>query len=125
MTKLRYMTSEEKKFWTPTVAGVVDEDILLQEGVYTPETVRHEIGHVKYPVEISDPMTPEYYVQYLFAELCASYFSLKKVPGDGAAREHIRFEKRWARDHGLTREMVSRIDKVARERVGYTGREVR
>lgn len=125
MPIIRYMTSTEEDFWGPTVSGVIDEGILLRKGLYSPKTVRHEIGHTKYPVEIGKPSTPEYYVQYLFAELCAGYYSLSKESRDKMSRDSIRYEKEWARESGLTREMISRLDRVARERVGYTGKEVK
>ena len=125
MPVIRYMTPKEEDFWGPTVSGVVDEDILLSKKLSSPKTIRHEIGHIRFPVEIGEPLTPEYYVQYLFAELCAGYYSLSKEPRDKISRENIRYEKDWARKGGLTGEMVSRIDKVARERVGYTSKEVR
>jgi len=136
MTRLRFMTPEEEQWYSSYTgfAGEKDKEIVLRRG-YPPKsmgrTIRHELGHLEYPLEITfgpveEPTDWEdFYVKDLFRELGASYFALKRVPRDPDTRYLIRKHKKQARKDGLTSSMIARIDKVARERVGYTGREVR
>lgn len=129
------MTPEEEREYA-SYAGLAGEDpkeVALRRG-YSPKsmgrTIRHELGHLEYPVEIDfgpveEPTDWEdFHVKDLFRELGASYFALKKVSRDPDTRYLIRKHKWWARIEGLTPSMIARIDKVARERVGYAGREV-
>ncbi len=137
MTKLRYMTPEEED---RPILGLADEktgEIALRRGSPSRKseslgrTIRHELGHIKYPVEITwgpveEPINwEEFNVKDLFRELGASYYALTLQSRDSVSRSLIRELKRQAREEGLTLDMIARIDKVARERVGYTGREVK
>lgn len=136
MTELRFMTPEEEREYSPYTgfAGEEPREIALRRG-YPPEsmgrTIRHELGHIQYPVKITfgpveEPTDWEKFnVEDLFRELGASYFALKQVPRDPDTRYLIRKHKKWAREEGLTPTMIARIDRLARERVGYTGREVK
>lgn len=136
MPIIRFMTEEEEKDY-PSYTGLADEaegTIALRRG-YPPKsfsrTIRHELGHSKYPVDI--PWKPsggptnweEFCVKDLFRELGAAYYALSVQPRDSDTRDFIRKHKRQAREDGLTRTMISRIDKLARERVGYKGKEIR
>jgi len=133
------MTPEEEQEYC-SATGLADEEtreIALRRGSpprkpeYLGRTLRHELGHIKYPVEVTfgpveEPTDWEkFYVKDLFRELGASYYALTVKPIDPDTRYLIRKLKRQARKDGLTPDMIARIDKVARERVGYTGRGIR
>jgi len=130
-------TEEEAFAYQTGIAEEFEEPkyIAIRKG-YPPRsmarTITHELGHLEYPVRIAHTLKPggepddweSYYVLDLFRELCANYFVLKYQPKSGKTKWLIRQEKRLAKDSGLTTKMVSRIDKVARDRVGYTGKEI-
>jgi len=138
MPVIRYMTPEEEKEWSRFgyVGFVEGSEVVISKSRSLEDqgsTIRHELGHVRYPVEMSyekdlpgDKTNLEaLHVEALFRELVANYYSLKLVPGESERRETIRDGKALARLEGLTDEMISRLDKVARERVGYQGKEVK
>ena len=86
----------------------------------------HELGHHKFPVEmdLKTDFPERFNVQDLFRELVANYYSLSLNPRDSLSRSGIRDKKMEARGQGLTRSQVDRVDKVAREKVGYTGKSI-
>lgn len=137
---VRYMTPEEEELFEYST-GIAEEFsepkyIALHRG-YSPKsmarTFAHELGHVRYPVEIAHTLKSgeetddweSFHVLDLFRELCANYYTLRYQPRSGKTKWLIRQEKRLAREDGLTSSMIARVDRVARERVGFTGREVK
>lgn len=146
---VRTFTSREEK--RPREGGRVDWDrkeISFRSGS-TPERtgqiLRHEIGHVQHPhnkmgvpgssgdILSEEPLDFAGEFSFMardvgnsvYGELLASYFSLDIDPKDDLNRGHIIKQKKNLLDVGFPKAVVSRLDKQARERVGYTGREVK
>lgn len=122
---IRYMTPEEEIEFPYINAIITDEGgIAFRKGLSVEEiasTIRHEIGHIKYPVvyEWDDKE------KYLLSELCANYFSLKIDPTNPSPKILIRQDKEYAIGEGVPRARVEEIDTEARKMVGYTGKQVR
>ena len=136
-TILRSMTEEETSDepdalgrWNETTRRLSWNPKLYSNLERLGHVIGHELGHRKYPVDKGKPYSrmknEEYHPWYLFSELCADYAVLVANPRDERAEKSIRYNKKkaWA-EGGLTPAMVGRIDKIARKRVGYTGREVK
>lgn len=134
MPIVRFMTEEEEEEYSPFTGFANEEarEIVLRKGYPSKDlsrTLRHELGHIKYPVEIPwgsvEELTnwEEYYVKDLFRELGAAYYALTIQTRDPDTKYLIRKHKKQAREDGLTSNMIARIDRIARERVGYMGKE--
>lgn len=133
---VRYMTHEEEGQFEGA-AGISEETeepryIAIKKGYPTKESARvftHELGHIKFPVDVDEAINTwnwyEYHALNLFRELCADYFALKYRIETSKIKWSIGRSKRLARGLGLTRSMIERLDRVARQRVGYTGKEVK
>ena len=142
--RIRYKTKQEDKVSYQGYAGIPGE-IVIEPTLPTPRKgfiLSHEIGHKKYPgtfrrlsLEDRKKLSDEEYIQLnadtdvegLFEELCADYYVLrisKNVYNIRETKKHLRWTKKGF-SHQLTPEMIERLDRVARRRVGYMGPEVK
>lgn len=89
-------------------------------------TFAHELGHVRYPVAVigGDESTEEG-IRGAFSELCADYYEAQHLSHNPLRIiEKIVSSKEELKSLGLTRKQVNRLDRIARRRVGYTGRSM-
>ena len=151
-TEIRYLTPEEEKE-QPNLLGQVRvtnplvpysvREVILKRSLGTKKlgsVLAHEFGHEKYPW-YSFPEPPEAReetkeagrtrreaeidTEWLFNELVASYYALTVRPGDKSIINFIKLDKKNAEKVGVPSLYISRIDQVARTRVGYKGQEIR
>jgi len=137
--RIRYKTKEDKVSYQG-YAGISGE-IVVDPELSTARkgfVLSHEIGHKKYPgtfrrpsLEEQKKLSDEEYIQLnvdtdiegFLGELCADYYVLrvsKNTYNVREAKKHLRWIKK-SFSHQLTSEMIERLDRVARRRVGYVG----
>lgn len=84
-------------------------------------TLVHEFGHAAYPVEITGDLT-EQWTKAIFSEFCANYYQLRYKSVDKVwVRRKINRLRGEAEIRGFTKLQTARLEKLARNRVGYRG----
>ena len=95
-----------------------------------PAVFRHEFSHSRY---VGGDFSIRDLVGGTFSELCADYYSLRMSPGDSEHKRYIRLAKekfyQGFAHEGLgspsrAKEVLDKIDSLARRGVGYTGKKV-
>ena len=130
--QVEYMTREEEDYFSRLTTGVADtfpkqgpRSIHLKESESTEGKARtfvHELGHIKFPVHKRDKVPGYLPAYWLFSELCANYFELSVGRGDSyLTKLDINHDKLKASTYGLSDKQISRLDELARGRVGYRG----
>lgn len=126
--------SREEKVQHPNWSGFADtfplegpRHIALDMRQKAPERIStfvHEHGHVAYPVEITGGLT-EKWTRAIFSELCANYHQLRYKSVDrGWVKRKINKLRDEAGSRGFTKSQTARLEKLARNRVGYRGPRV-
>ena len=88
--------------------------------------VKHELGHIKSPVQRKKYGDPDYIKNYLLDELAADYFALSFDPNDSLRRRTIQRRKVEARDvWELPEEEIRVIEAEAIKISGYEGVSVK
>lgn len=131
---VRFMSSEEEsEYWgfagmTKTYPKEEPRQILLRQKSdlgKVASTFIHEHGHILFPLR-KGRREPRRSIRKLFGELCANYYQLKSPTTNSLMLieriEDIKYDARVR--EGLSTSQVRRLDKLARSRVGYEGRQI-
>lgn len=131
---VRFMTPEEEsEYWgfsgmARTYLRGKPREILLRRKSSldrVASTFVHEHGHILFPLR-KGRREPRRSIRKLFGELCACYYQLGYPSSNPlTVLERIEDLKDDAiQDWGLSIRQVNKLDRLAKERVGYTGRSV-
>lgn len=125
---IAFMTPEQEKLGPDTLGMVAGHEIFLRRG--KPKevalTLRHELGHMKYPIEhLEEPVGEVDRLLYLLDELCANYYCLKIDPDDKNAMASIMgIKSRAVWEWKLPHWAIDRMDRLARNITGFRSKEV-